>query len=127
MTSKPAFFSDYYASRKSQGANDHLDKVNALIKANGRSFATYKCLKEVVHLTKVEGFPEPLAFHSLIDITQPRGNDDPFSIASWHCVLSGFKETIRVYKVNQKDLFQRVQVNNDRGGSHVSYLPSSSC
>ena len=43
---------------------------------------------------------------------QPREDDDPFSLASWQCVLHGFAKKVKVYKINQKELFKTVQVNN---------------
>ena len=73
--------------------------------------ASYKCIKEVAHLTKVNGIDNPVVFHSLADITQPRDEDDPFSIASWPCVLTGLLTSVTVCKISQKELFKVVQVN----------------
>jgi hypothetical protein len=111
MLSKPALFRDFYASKKAQRANAHLTKAQDLIAVHGRPFATYKCIKEVAHLTKVNGIDSPVVFHSLADITQPRNEDDPFSIASWPCVLTGLLKSVTVCKISQKELFKVVQVN----------------
>ena len=112
MLIKPALFRHYFASKKAQQANARLIKAEELIEKNGRPFATYKCIKEVAHLTKIVGDDEPLLLHSLADLTQPCEDDDPFSIASWQCVLTGFGDTVRVFKINQKELFKKVQVSD---------------
>jgi hypothetical protein len=112
MLIKPALFRHYFASKKAQQANARLIKAEKLITKSGRPFATYKCIKEVAHLTKIVGDDEPLLFHSLADLTQPREEDESFSIASWQCVLTGFGDTVRVCKINQKELFKKVQVSD---------------
>jgi hypothetical protein len=64
MLSKPALFRDYYDSKKAQKAHTSLTKAQALIAGSGRPFTTYKCIKEVTHLTKVDRFDEPVVFHA---------------------------------------------------------------
>ena len=102
----PGSFRQYFID--AQPSNSTLIQANRVIDRNGRAWASNKRLKKIAFITKVQGEPDPVIFHTLFEADKPC-DPDQWSLSSWNCVLTGLQDNITVNKISATELFKRVR------------------
>ena len=112
----PGSFRQYFID--AQPSNSTLIQATRVIDRNGRAWASNKRLKKVAFITKAQGEPDPVIFHTLFEADKPC-DPDQWSLSSWNCVLTGLQDHITVNKINPTEVFKRVRYSKRYNVNHI--------